>query len=118
MVISMNEELSVLYSKLFMSFMDVLKVKEYDDITVEDICDKAKIDKDTFFKYFDSKADFYVKTMRESYKQNGSKLDAIKDFKELCISFTIAHLKMLSRQRLTLKKKKSILVMIKYLFII
>lgn len=102
----MSEELSKLYSKLFMSFMDILSEKEYDDITIKDITERANIDEEIFNKYFDNKADFYVKAMKEFYKQNGSRLDSIKDFNELCKTFTIAHLKMLSRQRLTLKKKE------------
>ncbi len=46
------------YIALNKSFEDLLKQKDFDDITVNEICDNAMVGKATFYKHFSSKYDF------------------------------------------------------------
>jgi AcrR family transcriptional regulator len=52
------------------SLLDLMKVKEYDKISVSEICRKADLDRRTFYRNFDSKSDvleYYVRVLGEEY---------------------------------------------------
>lgn len=55
MIISGNEDLRVQKTVNFIrqTFTDMLLVKDYDKITVTALCQSAKINKKTFYRYYD-----------------------------------------------------------------
>ena len=42
----------------------LLEKKEYDSITVKEICEKAGVNRSTFYKHYDTKDDLLVETMK------------------------------------------------------
>lgn len=47
------------YSKLTDSFGEMMKEVSFDEITVFDLCERAKVRRATFYKHFDDKYDFF-----------------------------------------------------------
>ncbi len=46
------------YTQLFNGFLDLLKVKSFDNITVSEICGHANVHRATFYKHFNDKFEF------------------------------------------------------------
>ncbi len=95
-----------LYTPLLNKMMDLLRLKGYNEITVEELCDACNIDINNFNMFFSSKEDFCLKSMKCVYNKHGKSLENIQDFKELCKQFVILHLNSLDGLRGNLKTKK------------
>ncbi len=59
----MNKQLDVrikrTYAKLITGFLNLLKEKNFDDISVSEICDEAMVHRATFYKHFNDKFEFF-----------------------------------------------------------
>lgn len=58
---------------LLMSLFSLMQEKNFDDITVNEICDRAMIRRATFYKHYQDKYDFYghcISTFFESFDYN------------------------------------------------
>ena len=56
--------------RLLTSFQDILDDKKFEDITVNEICNKANVRRATFYKHFADKYDFlrfFVKSLRNNF---------------------------------------------------
>ena len=45
---------------ILQAFLKIVKVKEYENITIDEICNTAEISRGTFFNYFPSKEHIYT----------------------------------------------------------
>lgn len=59
-------------AKLVSTFMDLISKHDFDDITVNDICEKAGVRRATFYKHYADKYDFFkyiVSTIRSDFDE-------------------------------------------------
>ena len=67
------------YTALFRAFEELLKTKQFEDITVTELCDTAVIRTATFYKHFPDKyafVAFMVQELRAQYYESAAKLQA------------------------------------------
>lgn len=67
------------YTALFRAFEELLKNKQFEDITVTELCDAAVIRTATFYKHFPDKyafVAFMVQELRTQYYESATKLQA------------------------------------------
>ncbi len=95
----MEKRIEQTYSKFLSALTKLLKEKNYDDINISEICEKANVKRPTFYNHFDDKEDFIVKITRYLYKQRPASFENIKDFKTYCKEFTLYCLKYLDKIR-------------------
>lgn len=70
---------------IFKAFHDLLQVKNYDKITVTEICQKAQVRKATFYQHFGDKLDlflFIIQRFQEKYTEEYENSTKSRDFKE------------------------------------
>lgn len=99
----MEKRIEQTYSKFLKALTKLLKEKNYEDISISEICEKADIKRPTFYNHFNDKEDFIVKMVRYLYKQRPASLNDIKDFKTFCKEFTFYCLKYLEKIRNPIK---------------
>lgn len=61
------------YKALHESFTELLDTKSFEELTVNELCDKAMIRRATFYKHFEDKYeyfDFYLSELREEFQNN------------------------------------------------
>ena len=99
-----KEDLRITKTKAALSsaFFDMLTDKTFDDITVNELCEKAGVRRATFYKHFNDKNDFVTfiaKDIRDKFDQNTWKKDLnpaitkdyyLKYIEEL-INFLVSH---------------------------
>ncbi len=56
------------YSCLFNAMLDLLKEKSLEDITVNELCDRAIVGRGTFYKHFSDKYDFFSFVLGEMFE--------------------------------------------------
>lgn len=59
------------YKALHEAFTEILEHKSFEDLTVNELCDKAMIRRATFYKHFADKYEyfnFYLSELREEFK--------------------------------------------------
>jgi len=63
----LKEDLRVQKTKaaLFRAFYDLLSEKDYDDITVNELCERAMVRRATFYKHYRDKKDFLVSIVKK-----------------------------------------------------
>ena len=66
---------SITSSLMIEALLLLLEKEEYDFISVKDICEKAGVNRSTFYTYYDTKDDLLVETMRLISKRLLSDLD-------------------------------------------
>lgn len=54
---------------LFNAFMELIQTNGIEDISITDICDKAMVNRATFYKHFDDKYTFYCFCIKEKLKE-------------------------------------------------
>ena len=57
------------YSALFKAFQELLHEKDFDSITVTELCDRAMIRTATFYKHFEDKYAFFSFMVQEGFKK-------------------------------------------------
>lgn len=57
------------YLSLTNAFWELMKTKKYEEITVNEICEKAMIRRATFYKHFGDKNDFFSFIVRQKQKE-------------------------------------------------
>lgn len=45
---------------IWQAFLDLIKTKNYEDITIDEVCENAEVSRSTFFNYFPSKEHLYT----------------------------------------------------------
>ena len=100
----MKQEEMELYMALLKGMVSLLKLKKYNDITKEELCEISNVDLETFNKNFNSVEDFTIKGMENMYEINGKRFESILDFNDLLKEFIIAHLKAIDNIRGNNKK--------------
>lgn len=93
-----KEEMS-LYMSLLKGMVSLLKLKKFNDINVNELCETSNVDLETFNKNFESVEDFTIKGMKHMYEINGKRFELIPDFNDLLKAFIIAHLKAIDNIR-------------------
>ncbi len=58
------------YSCLLNAMLDLLKEKNLEDITVNELCDRALVGRGTFYKHFSDKYDFFSFALGEMFEYN------------------------------------------------
>lgn len=61
------------YKALHEAFMELLETKSLEELTINELCDKALIRRGTFYKHFEDKYDyfdFFLSELREELKSN------------------------------------------------
>jgi len=67
---SLDLRIQKTYESLITSLLELLKEKSLDKITVNELCQKARIRRPTFYKHFNDKYDFFnftVQSLQEHY---------------------------------------------------
>lgn len=92
------------YQGLCEAFLKLLEIYRFEDISIQQLCDEAKIRRATFYSHFTDKYDFlsfFIKTMRKEFLSNFSvssqdnfKSYYLQSFHEL-ISFFKSHPKLI-----------------------
>lgn len=80
------------YQALQNAFTQLLEEKNFEDITVNELCDKALIRRTTFYKHFADKYEyfkFYLSTLSESFKSQVTVTSLIND--PVTYSVTMLH---------------------------
>ena len=64
----MATDARVKYTKMIIekSFVELLKVKQLNKITVKELCDLSEINRSTFYKYYDDIFDLFDKMIAKS----------------------------------------------------
>lgn len=65
----MDKRISKTYDALLRAFFKLLRNHPYDELTVLDICEEAKIQRPTFYNNFSDKRDFVEKIMMWEFEQ-------------------------------------------------
>ena len=69
------------YQSLIGAFLQLLKEKPFETITVHEICDMAMVRRATFYKHFGDKYEFFtflVRYLRDEFRKDFSKTDSSK----------------------------------------
>ncbi|MGL6197971.1 MAG: TetR/AcrR family transcriptional regulator [Lachnospiraceae bacterium] len=66
------------YTALTNAFMDLIKKKKIEDITVNELCERAIIRRTTFYKHFADKYEFISFIIRRFQQENMEVLDILK----------------------------------------
>lgn len=77
------------YDALIEAFTKLLAEKQFEDITVKELCDCARTRTATFYNHFSDKYDFFafmVKEKRSSFMLNSDMADENDTFEKYCIS--------------------------------
>lgn len=77
------------YDALIEAFTKLLAEKQFEDITVKELCDCARTRTATFYNHFSDKYDFFafmVKEKRSSFMPNSDTTDENDTFEKYCIS--------------------------------
>lgn len=77
------------YDALIEAFTKLLAEKQFEDITVKELCDCARTRTATFYNHFSDKYDFFafmVKEKRSSFMLNSDTIDENDTFEKYCIS--------------------------------
>ena len=72
------------------AFFDMLTEMPLDEVTVNDLCERADVRRATFYKHFEDKSDFLfktVKTLREKFDRTVWKKDAPVTTKEYYVTY-------------------------------
>ena len=82
-----NEDLRIIKTKkaLCNSLLDLMKEKTFEEIKVSDICNKALINRSTFYAHFEDKYDlfsFYIEDLKTSLTEELKKNNSIKSPKD------------------------------------
>lgn len=75
--------------KLFLSFQELLTEKAYEDITVNELCDKADIRRATFYKHFVDKYDFLVSMVKAYVRSFDSNVSS--EYKNYSVEYHIEY---------------------------
>ena len=70
------------YKALHDAFTEILEHKSFEELTINELCDKAMIRRATFYKHFTDKYEyfnFYLSELRESFKEQVSTKTDISD---------------------------------------
>ncbi len=62
---------------LAQTLLDLMEEKQYNDISIKDICIKADLSRQTFYNYFDSKEELFRFLLRSSYEKKLNSLTEI-----------------------------------------
>lgn len=102
----MEKRIEQTYSKFLKALTKLLKQKDFEDITISEICEEAGVKRPTFYNNFGDKENFVIQITRYLYKKRPAYLDNIKDFKEYCKEFTYYCLKYIEKIRRPNKDNK------------
>ncbi len=79
------------YSQLIAAFLELLKNKSFDDISVSEICEAADVHRATFYKHFNDKYEFLnfcLESLLEDIEYNDAILEPTpENIKNCCTSF-------------------------------
>lgn len=99
------------YLSLHNAFVSLLEEKRFEDITVNELCDRAMIRRTTFYKHFGDKYDYFSFYMREvvaSFRQqitrdvvNGSTRDYLTCMVRQLVGFLKEHEKLVQNVKLS-----------------
>lgn len=103
----MEKRIEQTYDKLLKAITLLLKEKDFEDISISELCKKAKVERPTFYNHFKDKEDFVIQMIRYLYKKRNVSIDDIKDFKEYCKAFLIYVLKYIDKIKNPDVKKES-----------
>ncbi len=87
-------------AKLVETFMDLISKRDFESITVNDICDNAGIRRATFYKHYNDKYDFFkyiVSTLRQEFDEEwmqsgkGGKLEYFSEYAMSLVDFFDQH---------------------------
>ena len=105
-----KEDIRITKTKKALSeaFFKMLTTTSLEDITVNDLCDKADVRRATFYKHFRDKSDFIVYLIKEARVRFGVKEDEFSSqphkIKEYYLKCSEAIMTYLLKYELTLKK--------------
>ncbi len=74
-----------IYRALILSFQELLKEKTFEEITVNELCNKAQTRRATFYNHFSDKYDFFqymLKTMRDDLLEKAKRETKVENSKE------------------------------------
>ena len=57
------------YKALKDTFLELLSEKKFEDITVNELCERAMVRRATFYKHFADKYDFFAFFIRENFRE-------------------------------------------------
>ncbi len=103
----MEKRIEQTYDNLLQAITILLKEKEFEDITISELCEKAKIKRPTFYNHFIDKEDFAVKMFRYLYKKRDTRIDKIQDFREYSKAFCMYVLKYIEKIKNPYIKKEN-----------
>lgn len=95
----MDKRIEKTYDKIQHAYSRLIINKDYDDITVNDICNEANIKRPTFYNHFKDKDDFLTKiyTYRFNNFVEFYSLDKIKSFREFVLKLLRCNLTYLNK---------------------
>ena len=65
----MEKRIEQTYDKLLKAITLLLKEKDFEDISISELCKKAKVERPTFYNHFKDKEDFVIQIIRYLYKK-------------------------------------------------
>lgn len=58
-----NLKATVSESKILNAFVELLQIKDFDKISISNICDKSGVSRTTFYRYYENKEDLVDSTI-------------------------------------------------------
>lgn len=102
----MEKRIEQTYIKFIKALSKLLKEKDYEDISISEICEAADVKRPTFYNNFGDKENFIIQLIRFLYKKRPASLDKNKDFKDYCREFTFYCLSYIEKIRKQNNKPK------------